>query len=156
MARKGHGRQSVARKNADLEHLLSGDELLAICKAAPICDSDDARRRRLRHVVHADQGGHIDDRTDLLHTLPDRGRRRVFVMVHEAAGQAPQAEAGLDRSTAENDPPFHLDDHGGRDLRIAPQDEVVIRTRFQLTTFDHPGYERRAAPDAVVAHRGRA
>jgi len=107
-------------------------------------------------VVHAQELDELDLCADLLPALSHRGHGRVLVVVDEATGKAPQAAARLDRPPAEDDAAFGLDDHRGRDLRVAPKDEVVVRACLQLAAFDDPGHERRAALDAKMSHRNGA
>ena len=105
-------------------------------------------------MVHAQELDELDLGANLLPALSHRGHGWVLVVVHEAPGKAPQAAARLDRPPAEDNATVGLDDHRGRDLRVAPQDEVVVRACLQLPAFDDPGHERRAALDAEVSHRG--
>jgi len=105
-------------------------------------------------VVHAQEVEELDIGTDLLPALSHGRRGWVLVVVDEATGKAPQAAARLDRPPAEDDAAVGLDDHRGRHLRVAPEDEVVVRACLGLAAFDDPGHERRPALDAEVPHRG--
>jgi hypothetical protein len=103
-------------------------------------------------VVRADQSGQLDWCADLLEALASRGNRRVFVVVDEATGQAPETLARLDRAAPQHDPAIGLDDHARRYLRVMPQNKAVIRARLNLAAFDDSRHECGAAVDAEVAH----
>jgi hypothetical protein len=129
---------------------------LSLEHAPAITDADDARRRGLGNVVDAEQTGQLDLGVDLLAALADRGARRVLVIVHEPAWQAPLSIRRLDSAPPEHDAAIHLDDHRGRDLWVAPQDVSVMGAHLVFAPLDELEGERRAAVDAVVTHRGRA
>jgi hypothetical protein len=156
MTRKRDRRQRVEPEHADLEHLRSGVDRLPARQRAAVRDADDGRERGLGDVVHAEQLGQLDSGADLLAALPDRGAGGILIVIDEAAGQAPVAVTGLDRSPAEDDPAVGFDHHSGRHLGVAPEDEVVVRARLELAAFDDAEDERRPALDAVMAQRGRA
>jgi hypothetical protein len=106
-------------------------------------------------VVHAEKAGELDAGVDLLAAFAYRCARRVFVVVDESTGEAPQAVAGLDAPPAQHDSAVALDDDRGRHLRITPQDEIVVGACLDLVALDDLDDERRAAIDAEVHHRGR-
>jgi hypothetical protein len=106
-------------------------------------------------VIDAEQPGDLDLGVDLLHAFAHRGSGGVLVVVDEPAGQAPQAIAGLDASPAEHYAAAVLDHHGGRNLRVVPQDIRIVRANLELSAFDCLHDQRRAALDAEMAHRGR-
>ena len=98
----------------------------------------------------ADETGLLDVRTDLLPALARRRLPWVFVIVDESAGEAPHPKTWLDRTPAEQDPAVDLDHHGSGDLRVVPQDEVVIGTGFKLAALDDARHQLGAAFDAEV------
>jgi hypothetical protein len=142
MARKCQRRQRVHGEDPDLEHLGAGPELSAGGEPGAIGDPHHAGRVLFGDVIHADQGGQFHGRADFLHALAYRRISRMLVMVDEATGKTPQTVAGLDRATAEDYASVDLDDDRRCDLRVAPQDEVVIRASLQLAAFDDPSLER--------------
>jgi hypothetical protein len=156
VTRKRDLRQRVKPEDADLEHLGSSADRRSSGQAPAIGDAHDRGGCRLRHVIDAQQLQQLDAGADLLQALADRCHCRVLVVVDEAAGQAPLAVARLDRSPAEDDATLRLDHHGGGDLRVSPEHEVVVGTRLELATFDDPRDERPSAPEAEVRHRSRA
>jgi hypothetical protein len=87
-------------------------------------------------VVNPDQPGELDRRCDLLTTLAYGRDRWILVIVHETTGQAPQAVAGFDRPPPQNNSALRFHDHGGRHLRVVPQDEAVVGAGLNLATFD--------------------
>jgi len=103
-------------------------------------------------VINAQQSGQLDLRADFFEAFPRRGVRRVFVVIDETAGQAPQAVARLDRTSSQYDTAVDLHDHGGCDLGVTPQDEAVIGTGFQLATVDDTRHQSGAAVDTEVTH----
>jgi hypothetical protein len=156
MTRKRERRQGVEPEHADLEHLRSGADRLPARQRAAVRDADNGRNGGLGDVVHAQQLGQLDAGPDLLAALPDRSAGGILIVIDEAAGQAPVAVTGLDRSPAEDDPAIGFDHHGGRHLGVAPEDEVVVRACLELAAFDDAEDERRPALDAVVNQPGRA
>jgi len=103
-------------------------------------------------VVGAEQGCDLDRGTDLFEALTSRCGRRILVVVDKAARQAPLAVARLDGAPAEHHTAVVLDDHRGGDLRVAPEDEVVVGTGLELAALDDPHDQGRAAVDAEVGH----
>jgi hypothetical protein len=103
-------------------------------------------------VIDADQPGELDRDAYLLAALSDRRRRWILVIVDEAAGQAPEAVAWLDRPATQDDSALGFHDHRGRNLRVVPQDEAVAWAGLHLATFDDSRHERGAAVDAKVPH----
>jgi hypothetical protein len=106
-------------------------------------------------VISAEQRRELDLGIDLLATLADRRAGGVFVVVYEPAGQAPEPIPGFDGAPPEHDAAVRLDHHRGRDLRVAPQDEVVVGTCLELTSLDRPRNQRSTAVEAEVAHGRR-
>ena len=105
-------------------------------------------------MIHAEKSGDLDRCGDLLAAFTDRGVARVLVVVDEPAGQAPEAQAWLDRPTAKQHTAVDLDDHRGDHLRVVPQDEVVVRAGLERAALDDSRLEDGAAFDAeVVGHR---
>jgi hypothetical protein len=156
MTRKRDPRQPLEPEHADLEHLRPGADRLATRQSSPVSDAYDRRRRGLGDVVHAEQVRQLDGSPDLLPALPDRGAGRVLIMIDEAAGKTPVAVTRLDRSPAQHDSAVGLDDHRGRHLGIAPEDEVIVRAGFELAALDDPNDQRRPTHEAVVTQPGRA
>jgi hypothetical protein len=103
-------------------------------------------------VIDADQRGELDRHVDLLTAFAHRRDRWILVVVDESAGQAPEAVAGLDRPATQDDSALGFHDHGGRNLRVVPQDEAVAWAGLHVTTFDDARHERGAAVDAEVPH----
>jgi len=103
-------------------------------------------------VINPQQPGQLDLGVDFFEAFPRRGVRRVFVVIDETAGQAPQAVARLDRTSSKHDTTVDLHDHGGCDLGVTPQDEAVVGTGFDLATVDDSRHQRGAAVDTEVTH----
>jgi hypothetical protein len=152
MTRKRNRRQRVEPEDANLEHLVAGGELLTGREVASVRDHDDARRRALRGVVDVQHRLDLDRCPDLFATLANDGFGGALVVVDEAAGQTPQTVPGLDRAPAEDDAAVGLDHDRGSDLGVAPEDEVVVRARFELAAFEDLDDERRSAARAEVTH----
>jgi hypothetical protein len=152
VTRKRDRRQRVESEDANFQHLVSRRDLLTDRKAASVGDHDDARRSALRAVIHIQHRLDLDRCPDLFAALANHGFGRAFVVVDEAARQTPQAVPGLDRTPAEDDATAGFDHDRGGDLGVAPQHEVVVRTRFELATFEDPDHEGRPATNAEVAH----
>lgn len=155
MTRKGQLRQRAKREHSDLKHLVARRELFAGHQVTAIRDDDDARRCLLLSVIHVEHGFHRDAGTDLFAALACDGVRRAFIVVDKSTRQAPEPVAWLDSASSQDNAPVCLDDDCGGDLRVVPQDKVIVRARVQLATFDQLDDERRAALDAV-RHRRRA
>jgi hypothetical protein len=136
VTRKRDRRQLAGSEDPQLEHLRSGLDLLAARHPAAKRDPDDRGRCCLGDVIEAEQLCQLDKRADLLPAFAHRGVLWFLVMVHKAAGQAPQAVAGLDGAPPENDPAVELDDHGRSDLRVAPQHEIVVGARLHIATLE--------------------
>jgi len=153
VTRKRDLRQGVRPEDRNLEHLGAGADRLAVPQPPSIGDADDRRRHSLCDVIRAEQLEELHGRADLLATFPHRRRRRVFVVVHESARQAPQAVARLDRAPAKDDSAFGFDHHRRRHLGVAPEHEVVVGTGLDLATFDDLDDQLRAAVDAEVTHQ---
>jgi hypothetical protein len=129
---------------------------LTVRHLAPERDADDRRRSRLRDVVNAEQLAQLDFSADLLTALAHRGVSRTLVVIDEAAGQAPLAVRGVDGPASQDYAGRRFDDDGRRHLRVAPQDEIVVRADLDRASFDRARDQGRSAVDAKVAHPGRA
>jgi hypothetical protein len=145
-------RHRVRLEDADLQHLQARGRRGSSDQPALVSDHDHARRVGLRDVKHPDQPGELDLRADLFKALADGCDRGVLVIVDESAGQAPEPVAGLDRAATQDDSPLRFHDHGGRHLRVVPQDEAVMRASLDLTTFDDSRHQPGAAVDAEMPH----
>jgi hypothetical protein len=152
MARKRQRGQRVDGEDPDLEHLGAGSRPAAGGKSSRIGDSDHARSRALRDVVHADEACHFDMSANFFEAFASRRIPRTLVVVDESAGQAPQAAARFDRTTPQQNSAIDLDHHRRRDFGVVPQHEVVVGTGLDFAAFDHSRHKLGAAVDAVVAH----
>jgi hypothetical protein len=152
VARKRERRQRVQREDLQLEHLVPRLSPLAVFEPRPVANPNHARGIRLRDVIDADQARDLDAGADLLSAFALGGIERALIVVDEPARQAPQTEAGLDPPAAKQNAARRLHDHRGHDLRVMPQDEVVVRTGFVHTALDLARHEHGAAVDAEVGH----
>jgi hypothetical protein len=107
-------------------------------------------------VVNAEQRRELHLRVDLLAAFAHRGVGGVLVVVDKPARKAPQPITRLDGAPSEHHAAVQLYDYRSHDLGVAPQDEVVVGTCLDFLTVDRSDDQRRAAVDAVVAHRDRA
>jgi hypothetical protein len=103
-------------------------------------------------VVDPEKPDQLDRRTDLFPAFARRRPPWVLVIVDESSGQAPPAQAGLDRATTQHHAAVDLDHHRGRDLGVVPEDEVVLGTGLDVPTLDDAGHELGPAVQAVMAH----
>jgi hypothetical protein len=126
VAWKSQRRECIERKDADLEHLGARAEALAVREPRAERKPDHARRVLLGDVVDADEPSDLDRCADLLQALAPGGVGGVLVVVDESSRQTPQAVARLDGPPAEDDAAVRLDDDRRGDLRVPPQDEVVV------------------------------
>jgi hypothetical protein len=156
VTRKRKLRQCAEREDADLEHLVADRQLLAFDETPAVSDDDDARRRPLATVIDVEHTVDFHARPDLLPAFARDRVSRTFVVVDKSPRETPEAIAGLDPAPPQHDAAGRRHDDGGRDLWIAPQHEVVLRTSLELATLDDLDHERRAALDAEVPHRNRA
>jgi hypothetical protein len=156
VTRKGKLRQLADGEDAHLEHLLAGAQPLSLDEAAAVSDHDDARRRRPPSVVDVEKRVDLDTRADLLATFTRDRVGGALIVIHESARQAPQTIPGLDAAPSQHDAARRGDDHRSGNLRVAPEDEVVMGTGFELAALQHLDHQRRAAVDAEVPHRSRA
>jgi hypothetical protein len=104
-------------------------------------------------VKDADEPGLLDLRADLLPALARRSLPWALVIVDETTGKAPQSKTGLDGASAEQDPSIDLHHDCRGDLRVVPQDEVIVRAGLELATLDDTRHQLSSAKDAVVAHQ---
>jgi hypothetical protein len=109
--KRWHRIERVEREFSDLEHFRAGDGMRPVDQPCPVSDNDHAGRIGFGDVVDANQSGHLDTRADLLHALARSGLSGGFVVIDESAGQAPQAVARLNRTTAQDNPAGAFDDH---------------------------------------------
>jgi hypothetical protein len=107
-------------------------------------------------VIDTDQACHFDMSGDLLQAFASRRVPRIFVVVDEAAGKAPQTTARFDRAPSQDDAAVYLDHHRRGDLGIVPKHEVVVDARFYFAAFDHARHQLGAAIDAVVGHESNS
>jgi len=152
MARESQRRHRLRLEDADLQHLHARSRCGSSDQPALVSDHDHARRVRLRDVKHPDQPGELDLRADLFKALANSCDSGVLVIVHKSPGQAPEPVARLDRPATQDDSVLRFHDHGGRHLRVVPQDEGVMRANLDLTPFDDSRHQRAAAVDAEMPH----
>jgi hypothetical protein len=146
-----HG-QGVKVEHADLEHLLSRARPAALGEPCLVGDPDHAGSGILGDVIHADKADQLDLRTNLFHAFASCGVPWVLVVIDESPGQAPEAEARLNCAATQQHAAIDLDHDCGRDLRVMPQNEVVIWTGLDLAPFDDSHSELAATKNAVVSH----
>jgi hypothetical protein len=156
VAGESERRQRVKREGVDLEHLRARSGPFAAGKPCHVGDSNHAGSGSLGDVVDADEADHLHARRDLFRALASGRTPRILVVVDKPAGKAPLAAARLDRPAAQKDSAIDLDHHRGRDLRVVPKDEVVIRAALDFPAFDNARYELGAAVHAVMRHHSNS
>jgi hypothetical protein len=104
-------------------------------------------------VIDAQELAQLNPGADLLEALAHGRVGGVLVVVDEAAGQTPVTVAGLDGPPAEDYAPLGVDDDGGCNLRVAPQDEVIVLACLDLVAFYDPRRKRPTAFQAKMTQR---
>jgi len=142
--------QRIEPEHPDLEHLWARSRPAAGRKPGLVGDPDHAGSVPLGDVIDADEPRHLDAGANFFEAFTSRRVPGILIVVDEAARQAPQAAARLDRPASQENSALDLDHHRRRDLGIVPKHEVVVGACLDLAAFDHARHELGAAVDAVV------